>query len=151
MILQMPANREAEVQSLSSVCIHSHRSALSVPRKPMIMEVKFRLWWNVRWRSLYQESRVLPEMLHDIESIPLLFFSIPQKMPCNYYWSKWIHWFDWYQILSWFQANDSWTEKRYNDKRRKQMSQSCKQKPIICLVLKNRGSVKRRRFCIETA
>lgn len=74
----------------------------------------------------------------------------PQKTLYNYYQSKLIHWFNWYQILAWFQATESWKEKRYSSKGRKQMSQSCIQKPIIYLVLKNRGQCQEEQFCMET-
>lgn len=89
-------------------------------------------------------------MLHDIESTHFMFSPTPKKPLHNYYWGKLIHWFDWYQLLAWFQATESWKAKRYSDKGRKQMSQSCIQKPKICLVLINGGSVRRNRFCMET-
>lgn len=45
------------------------------------LEELFRPWKNVsRWRTLYQWSRVLPEMLHDIESTPII-FSPTSKYP----------------------------------------------------------------------
>lgn len=73
-----------------------------------------------------------------------------QKILYDYYWSTLIHWFDWYQTLAWFQPTESWRERRYSDKRSKQMSQSCVQQPVICLVLMKRGSVRRTRLCRET-